>query len=204
MIRSTMQSILAVSVLAFTSFNAAAAPAPLGTNVCAGGAATAATSVIKKANDPAGPYLVLHNLLTTAQINSLEAEMIALTSQTPGYDNLLADAVNLKNAINTATGTTTGRVVITLPDGTVVVDTGKPNNTYADYLAKAINENHNSRAAIMEAQMFPCGLGVETKFSSTDLSLEKYVARRIGNATSTATYAATYMNSKGTVRISYR
>jgi hypothetical protein len=45
------------------------------------------------------------------------------------------------------------RIVITLPDGTVVVDTSKNNNTYANFQAKAINENHNTRVAILDAQL---------------------------------------------------
>ncbi len=103
------------------------------------------------------------------------------------YAKLLAEA----NA--TAASITKGRILIALADGTVVVDTSKgAANTYANYAAKKINENHNTRIAILDAQLFECGLGVETKRSTTDGVVESYVAVRLGN----------YLDNSGTVRIS--
>jgi hypothetical protein len=109
------------------------------------------------------------------------------------YQTLLDDANALAAAL------TTGRVVITLPDGTVMIDTARDDNTaaansnsYAHFVAKTINENHNSRIAILSAQQFACGIGVESKLSSSTGQTESYVAIRVGN----------HLDSLGTVRMS--
>ncbi len=183
-----LQTILLTSVaLIFPSINAFAAPAPVATGTCAG-------QVVAKAAK--APYLALHELLTSAVITELNDVLVDVVDQ-PSYANLLADAISLKNSIGVG-----GRVVITLSDGTVVIDTAKSNNTYANYQGKKINENHNSRIAIADAQMYQCGLGVESKFSSSTQVVETYVARRLGNATNATTYGASYLNSSGTVRVS--
>jgi hypothetical protein len=76
---------------------------------------------------------------------------------------------------------TTFRVLITLPDGTVAFDSGKGNkNTYANFDDKLINENHNSRVAIMTALLSTDGNGVEKKLSSSSGTNEVYHAFRIG------------------------
>lgn len=179
--------LLTAAALIFPSIDAFAAPAPIATGTCAG-------QVVAKAKKV--PYSTLHGLLTSSVINELNDELVGVVDQS-SYANLLADAVSLKNSIGSR-----GRVVITLPDGTVVIDTAKSNNTYANYQAKTINENHNSRIAIVDAQMYQCGLGVESKFSSSTEEVEAYVARRLGNATNATTYGASYLNSSGTVRVS--
>lgn len=102
------------------------------------------------------------------------------------YDALLAVAQQI------AAKLTDSRIVITLPDGTVVLDTSAGNNTYANYQAKLIRENHNSRIAILDAQNNRCGVGYEHKLSSTQWTYQKYVAIRLGE----------YLNSAGTIRIS--
>ncbi len=105
-----------------------------------------------------------------------------------------------------------GRIVVTLPDGTVVIDTyldfcncDIPScvdecpdvstygcNGYNYFTSKVVNENHNSRVAIMDAQMYPCGVGCETKYSTTVGAVQAYVAIRLGP----------YLNNLGTVRLS--
>jgi hypothetical protein len=114
------------------------------------------------------------------------------TNSQPTYQNLLS----LANSIATAAG---GRLVVTVPDGAVLVDTsrndgpGAPNNNlYQNFLNKTINENHNSRTAIFSAQLFPCGIGVETKKSTTTGQDEHYVAVRLG----------THLHNEGTARLS--
>lgn len=74
------------------------------------------------------------------------------------------------------------RIVVTEPDGTVVIDSYKPlsENTYYNWKTKAINENHNSRVAIMDAQNYDCGVGYEKKHSSTMDNTQYYVAVRAG------------------------
>jgi hypothetical protein len=106
-----------------------------------------------------------------------------------------------------------GRLVVTLPDGTVVVDTFQdycdcatpdctnlcPNaatangcNGYNFFLAKFVNENQNTRVANMDAQMFPCGVGCETRFSTTVGAVQAFVAIRLGP----------YLHNSGTARLS--
>jgi hypothetical protein len=103
------------------------------------------------------------------------------------YPTLLAAAETAADAAGA-----TGRVVLTLPDGTVVVDTSRTNNTWADFQAKAINENHNSRLAILAAQEYPCGIAIESKVSTSTGLNEGYVALRAG----------VHLDSWGTIRIS--
>src|SRR5262249_2250873 len=77
----------------------------------------------------------------------------------PTYATLLTTARNL------AASFTNGRIVITLTDGTVVIDTGKPDdptninpgqaNSFQHFTNKNVNENHNSRLAIFVAQEYP-------------------------------------------------
>ncbi len=100
----------------------------------------------------------------------------------------------------------TGRIVLTDPDGLVIVDTGKPdgggpnmNNWTAAQdganpatFMSAINVNHNSRVSIINAQQWPCGVGVETKFSNSVHVNQNYVSIRLG----------AYLDSVGTVRMS--
>jgi hypothetical protein len=126
--------------------------------------------------------LLINPVVSTAQ---LTADFQATVDETT-YATLLADARSLAGSI------ATGRIVITLPDGTVVVDTSKSNNSYANFQAKAINENHNSRIAFHVAQHYQCGYGLESKRSSTTGTLEAYFALRLGP----------HLNSVGTVRIS--
>lgn len=122
------------------------------------------------------------------EIGDFTTELGALVGQTPSYDTLLAHAQSVAAEIPN------GRVVITLPDGTVVVDTARTNNTYANFVAKAINENHNSRVAFEAAQHYPCGVAIESKRSSSTGVTESYVAVRLGN----------HLDSEGTVRMSTR
>ena len=75
----------------------------------------------------------------------------------------------------------TFRLMVTLPDGTVAFDSGKGDkNTWANFKDKAINENHNSRAAIMTALLSTDGNGVEKKFSTSSGLNEVYHAFRTG------------------------
>lgn len=124
----------------------------------------------------------------------LSAELRAMADQAT-YQALL----NTANAL--AGSVVTGRVVVTLPDGTVVIDTARDDNTadprsnsYQHFLDKTINENHNSRLAILGAQQFACGVGLESKFSSSTGLTESYVAIRVGG----------HLDSDGTIRMSVR
>ena len=113
--------ILAITTLLLvSSFNIMAACAPL---------------VQTKVTEP--QYAVLNAALTPALQTSLKQKLNAVKDE-PTYSLLRVEAEGLAATI------ANGRVVITLPDGTVVVDTSKgASNTYNNFKAKTINENHN-------------------------------------------------------------
>ena len=102
-----------------------------------------------------------------------------------------------------ATTLPNGRLLIALADGTVVVDTSKPvdptnkaklGNSFKHFSDKTVNENHNTRIAILDSQLHVCGVGVETKLSTTDNKKESYVAIRLG----------VHLNNSGTARLSVK
>jgi hypothetical protein len=72
------------------------------------------------------------------------------------------------------------RVVVTLADGTVAYDSSNLDNTFSKYQAKTINENHNSRIAILQALLGNSGVGFETKYSTTNQHMTNYFAQRVG------------------------
>jgi hypothetical protein len=156
----------------------------------------------------------VNTLLTTnAVYKSLNARLSNNTTVLKTLLDQVKDQTSYKKLLDSSRliasfGTTPplpGRLVITAADGTVVVDTGKPDdpnnlkplvqgNSYVHFLNKTVNENHNSRIAILDAQLQPCGKGVETKFSTSDGTKESYVAIRLGD----------YLNSSGTARLSLK
>ena len=70
------------------------------------------------------------------------------------------------------------RILITLADfSTVLMDTSKgSNNTFNNFDNKAINENHNSRSAMLQALLSKSGEGFEEKLSSSTNQTETYQA----------------------------
>jgi hypothetical protein len=72
-------------------------------------------------------------------------------------------------------------------------------NSYGHLLKKSVNENHQSRIAIFDAQEWPCGVGLETKFSSTTNQDESYVALRLATP-----ILGGHLDNTGTVRGSLR
>jgi hypothetical protein len=146
----------------------------------------------------AGPHAAQYIQLATVlapRMGALTTQLAAVVDQAT-YQTLLNSANATAAAIMPAGS---GRVVITLPDGTVVIDTnradgpGNPqNNTFDNFQAKTINENHNSRVAIFVAQEYPCGAGVESKLSTSTGVNEDYLALRAGP----------HLDSAGTVRAS--
>jgi hypothetical protein len=135
------------------------------------------------------------NAVLQPELDGLQSELAALTDQAT-YQTLLSHARTIVGSI------ATGRLVVTVPDGTVVLDTarsdGDPSNpqsnTYQHFLNKTINENHNSRVAIFSAQQWPCGRAIESKLSTTDGVREWYSAYRLGN----------HLDNLGTARLSTR
>jgi len=148
-----------------------------------------------------GAAFVAHQAAYTAlvgaiapQLGNLNTKLVQTVDQAT-YDSLLTDARTL------AASVTSGRVLITVPDGTVVLDTARTDdptnvlptgNSFQHFQGKTVNENHNSRVAILDAQEWPCGFGLEAKFSTSTNQREIYVAVRLG----------THLDSNGTARIS--
>ena len=132
--------------------------------------------------------------ILSPQAPSLRALLEHVADQ-PSYANLLTAAKTIAASIPN------GRVVITLPDGTVVLDTARPDdptstmpsgNSFEHFEDKTVNENHNTRVTILSAQLYSCGVGVESKLSTTTGQSEIYVAIRLGQ----------HLNSTGTARLS--
>jgi hypothetical protein len=206
---------MAFAALLITSFNAAAVTTTTTTTPPPPQQACA-TNVTGMLGTPAykGLNAVLPLVTMTAFTNAVKTVSNFAMATDADYQVLvnLANAtvaqINAIPVVAPAPVITSGRVVIALPDGTVIVDTGKPaksvtdpvsgvttttGSTLTNFKAKTINENHNSRLAILNAQLWPCGAGVETKISTSVGALEVSVAKRMG----------AYLNSFGTVRVSF-
>ena len=85
------------------------------------------------------------------------------------------------------------RVLISLSDGTVAFDSNSSLNSFVDFKEKKINENHNSRVALMSALISSNGVGLELKFSISTNQFTNYIAQCVGLSS---------QNSMGCVRIS--
>ena len=97
-------------------------------------------------------------------------------------------------ASDPAVGITGLRLLFCEADGTVLYDSSKgAYNTFANI--KSINENHNSRIAIMKSLLSASGRGYEVKRSTSTGVIETYLAVRLGTSSETPV---------GSVRISYR
>jgi len=143
----------------------------------------------------AAQYALVQNALSP-KTNILRTQLGQVVDQAT-YVTLLTTSRNLANSIPN------GRLVVTVPDGTVVLDTSKPDdpattlpegNSYQHFQSKTVNENHNSRVAIFSAQQWPCGFAIESKLSTSTGVREHYVAVRLGN----------HLDSIGTARLSTR
>jgi hypothetical protein len=141
------------------------------------------------------PYKPVYTLLqaNVAQINTL---LLAVKDQ-PSYGKLVTFSRALAAKIPT------GRVTITLPDGTAVFDGAQADdpgdtlakgNSYNHFINKTITENLNTRISNLDAQEHVDGLGAETRFSSVTLKKEVFVAIRLGP----------HLNNNGTARLSIK
>lgn len=167
------------------------------------------------------PYKILFKTLKP-NVPNVNAALVALNAATTPVDqaNAYANVVAVAQAIVTelnnklGLGHESARVVITDPDGLVVFDSAKPvvpgpnANNYTSYIAgsnpatfsQAINVNHNSRIAILDSQLYVCGVGAETKESNTTGTEQSYVAIRA--APNANKIKKTYLNNVGSVRLS--
>lgn len=134
-----------------------------------------------------------HTLYQAIRDNDLEIKLQnMIVSNTSGaYDTWAAELVL---DFGLTYGNASPRLLVAESDGTVVFDSSKSmaTNTYTNWKAKAINENHNSRVAVFACQLFACGVGYETKYSTSVSQNQAYVAIRAGP----------YLNDAGTYRLS--
>jgi hypothetical protein len=77
------------------------------------------------------------------------------------------------------------RVIVTVADGTVAVDTNK-SNSHSSFLSGSIAVNHNSRLAIISALLGNSGSAYEIKYSTSDSYKEAYNALRMGTSSQSA------------------
>lgn len=96
----------------------------------------------------------------------------------------MVDAFTLANA-SLATGKNASlRVLATGPDGTTIYDSSKGDkNTWANFLLKAINENHQGRPEILLAVLSSSGVGQAERYSTSVKGTQKYQATRLGDST---------------------
>src|SRR5262245_7018851 len=172
----------------------------------AGQCATSVTKLLKQA-----PYKALFDTLHPDVDELSTAVNAMLTAATVGaketaYNTLVTQ---IETVLFPGVGATP-RLLLAESDGTVIYDSAQigktvtnstascgttgsvPRNSYPSFCTKQVNENHNSRIAILDAQLFPCGLGVETKFSTSVNKFQDGVAERMG----------AYLNNNGTARYS--
>ena len=119
----------------------------------------------------------------TINAGSIQAILGYLNSNSNNADATYSDmSIALFAARNnfSAPGVTSARILVTLPDGTTIFDSSKGNNSRLSITSKSINENHNSRLAIMAAGLSQSGIGMEKKYSSSTGLNEQYLAHRIG------------------------
>ena len=154
---------------------------------------------------PEVPGLLISNVTYKKLYDILKLDTTVIKTKLDAVKDQPTYALLLKYARVVATDPrlAKGRLLITLADGTVVVDTSKlddpantlpAGNSFKHFGAKTVNENHNSRIAILDSQLHVCGLGVETKLSTTDNTKESYVAIRLG----------AHLNNSGTARLSVK
>lgn len=122
-----------------------------------------------------------------------QADEFSIPSNETDYNQVLNLCTTIKNNM---TSFSSPRVLYCAPDGTVIVDTSKSNSFIGYSKDKSINENHNSRIAIMFAQMslFGNGMGVEEKYSTSTKKTEIYAACLVRGKR---------FSNQGTLRISY-
>ena len=134
----------------------------------------------------------LEQLYNTLKIDSLNNSFLKINTflNNPSSTTWVSmnDALNSFITLNnTNTNYTSLRILIIDPDGTVSYDSSRigstnttQQNTYSNYQAKTINENHNTRPAVMTALISNSGVGKEQRWSSTTGTFQQYLAIRIG------------------------
>ena len=117
--------------------------------------------------------------------------MTFLGSQTEtNYNKLIEELNNAQDAIvmadisNNLGGTSRTqyklRYLIALDDGTVIADSSRATNTFTNFRAKTINENHHSRPEMLMSLLSTSGVGYANRYSSSVNAKLLYLSNRIG------------------------
>jgi hypothetical protein len=141
------------------------------------------------------------NLPSTGNLNNLIASLNAsagsainafLVSQSASLWNTMNSRITAWMSSNLSYNPSL-RVLVCMPDGTVAFDSSSGNNSFANFGSKSINENHNSRLAILMALLSNSGVGLEQKNSTSINTFSSYIAQRVGFSAE---------NSIGCIRVS--
>jgi hypothetical protein len=134
--------------------------------------------------------VLLVTFLSTTQ-NSINTFLNATNST--NYNAMLTDLNAAQASIATGANSTFRSLGCT-SDGTVFYDSSKgADNTYANFLAKVINENHQPRPEILLAVLGQTSVGESDRYSTSVATTQKYRAFRLGDSTN---------NNLGTIRVS--
>ena len=131
---------------------------------------------------------------TTRLVGTIITQFLTNPSLEANWDRMHAAIQHFMNTETVQNSHVGLRVMVTLADGQVAYDS-KKTNTWANFQNKSINENHNSRLAIMSALLGNLGMGYEVKYSTTDGYNEAYHAQRMGPSSH---------NGLGCIRVSIR
>ena len=120
---------------------------------------------------------------TVRVANTLITQFLQTPSSETNWNNMNTGIIQFMSAYSPLLNGL--RVLISLSDGTVAYATSRGAlNTFADYQSKSINENHNTRVAVMTALLGNSGTGFETKQSTSTGYPSAYSVLRMGMASS--------------------
>ena len=149
---------------------------------------------IKVAKDPVFRDVRKYYLCNKKRINNA-SDAIAQSDDDDSY-NAAKSALDAIVTDMEAEGINGARILVTLPDGTVVYDSSKINNNFGNKsianITGPINENHMTRFAFQSAAGSIDGRGAEVKQSTSTGNVESYYASRTGP----------FGNTKSMVRLS--
>lgn len=161
-----------------------------------------ALTAMIQANNQAAYDLFLNNILTifgitlgdeTPRVVVAEANGTVILDTYKTADDVYSNFTNTSHFVTNPGNTNPSNKQLRFPPtDNSNHNLGSGQNNFYNWQNKQINENHNTRVAFMAAQMFPCGVGYETRYS-TALGVTQYnVAIRLGP----------YLNNPGTIRLS--
>ena len=153
-----------------------------------------------RTNKPFPYRQIYQNLIKNNNIAILEQDLIDLYAslsssdmilKEAAYQKLFNDAVSIANNYCPSQPDGAIRVLVTTTGGIVVVDTEQEINSLENFIMGNLGNAFNSRIAVLDAQAWPAGVGVETQFNFANNKYGSAVAVRLGP----------YLNNQGTVRL---